>query len=287
MSQRECVYVVGAGFSAGLGFPLTYDLLVRLWDRLDTVHRKDLEKVVRFHHPAFAANSFASFPNIEELLSEMYVNDDLFNASRQYEGNFTRKKLQTTYRDLLLAIAAWFHELSKNVNPAKSKVNWLNLFKKRVLDESAAVISFNWDLVIDELLFHENLDGGSYGFTSGSAASPILLKPHGSLNWFERKVAKSLKEDKRVLIHGSDGKEDAVYAFLRFREPQSKHNRIYDPLIVPPILLKDFKKPVFEALWRKCTATLRQLSGWYSLATRCQPLIFMPNSSCAAAFTTR
>jgi hypothetical protein len=29
------VHVVGAGFSAGLGYPLTSDLLVRLWDRLD------------------------------------------------------------------------------------------------------------------------------------------------------------------------------------------------------------------------------------------------------------
>lgn len=256
MSQRECVYVVGAGFSAGLGYPLTYDLLVRLWDRLHSNLRKDLEKIVRFHHPAFAADKFASFPNVEELLSEMYVNDDLFDASRQYEGNFTRKKLQASYRDLLLEIAAWFHEISKEVNPANSSVNWLNQFKQRVIRENAAIISFNWDLVIDELLFHDKLDGKSYGLTTSSVSAPILLKPHGSLNWFEKDVAKSLKEDKRVLIHGSAGTENAVYAFLRFREPKSKHGRVYNPFIVPPILLKDFKKPVFQALWRKCTATL-------------------------------
>jgi hypothetical protein len=33
-SQRDCVYVIGAGFSAGLGYPLTGDLLFRLWPKL-------------------------------------------------------------------------------------------------------------------------------------------------------------------------------------------------------------------------------------------------------------
>jgi hypothetical protein len=257
MSKRECVYVVGAGFSAGLGYPLTHDLLMRLWDRpLEVNLKKDLEEIIRFHHPSFRADKFTSFPNIEELLSEMYVNNDLFDASRQYEGNFTREKLQNTSRDLLLEITAWFHELSKKVNPTNSHVKWLNRFRDNVIEENAAIISFNWDLVIDQLLFHENLDGGSYGFSTGSTTGPILLKPHGSLNWFEHDPGKSLKEHKRMLIHGTDGNKDAIYAFLRFREPVSKEGRIYNPLIVPPVLLKNFKKPVFKALWRKCTSTL-------------------------------
>ena len=31
---RDAVYVIGAGFSAGLGYPLTKSLLIDAWDRL-------------------------------------------------------------------------------------------------------------------------------------------------------------------------------------------------------------------------------------------------------------
>lgn len=61
MTATATVYVIGAGFSAGLGYPLTFDLLLRLWPRLDQLGkkqlRKDLEKVIRFHYPARVRHS--------------------------------------------------------------------------------------------------------------------------------------------------------------------------------------------------------------------------------------
>ena len=48
-----------------------------------------------------------------------------------------------------------------------------------------------------------------------------------------------------------------VYAFRKFRAPISnKHNKEYTPLIVPPVYLKNFEKPVFQALWKICTRHL-------------------------------
>jgi len=121
MSGRRNVYVIGAGFSAGLGYPLTSDLLVRLWDRIDQELKVGLKKVIGFHHPGFDPKKFTSFPNVEQLLSEMLVNEELFDASRQYEGNFTKADLEDLQRDLLLAITNWFHELSRAVKPQKTK----------------------------------------------------------------------------------------------------------------------------------------------------------------------
>jgi hypothetical protein len=256
MSNRECVYVIGAGFSAGLEYPQLHDLLTGLWGRLEQPLKDDLEKIVRFHHPNFRPNDAGSFPNIEQLMTEMYVNDELFHASRQYEGNFTKQKLQDTLRDLLLAITAWFHELSIRVNPTIAPPSWLRQFKANVLQENAAIISFNWDLILDQLLFGTKIDGGSYGFRPSMGAGPILLKPHGSLNWFEEEHAKFLKEHKRVLIHKSGRAKNAIYAFQEFRNPRTSHKRIYSPFIAPPTLLKNFKKPIFRDLWRNCTSVL-------------------------------
>lgn len=255
MTGRKCVYVIGAGFSAGLGYPLTSDLLVRLWNRIDGQFKTDLEQVIRFHHPGFNPARFTSFPNVEQLLSEMQVNEQLFHASRQYEGNFTKTQLKRLQRDLLLTIAEWFHEISTSVKPSAPRIKWLKDFRDRVTEEQAAIISFNWDLILDELLFGDEIDGTSYGFSGTRTDAPILLKPHGSLNWFEEEQGTFLKSDKREPIFGERDK-DAIYAFLRFRAPVSKHGRTYTPLIIPPVYLKTFEKPVFRTLWNNCTAAL-------------------------------
>lgn len=253
--RRECVYVIGAGFSAGLGYPLTSDLLMRLWERLDLSFGEKLARVIRFHHPGFDPARFSSFPNVEQLLSEMLVNEELYDASRQYEGKFTKANLQNLQRELLLKIAEWFHDLSTAVTPSAPTVPWLKTFRERVHRESAAVISFNWDLILDELLFGKEIDAASYGFSKRATGGAILLKPHGSLNWFEESQGRFLKDKKRTLLFEENG-GDSVYAFREFRAPVSKRGRVYTPLIIPPVYLKNFKKPVFKDLWNNCTVTL-------------------------------
>ena len=254
-NRIDCVYVIGAGFSAGLGYPLTSDLLIRLWDRIDADLRGRLERVIRFHHPGFDPQRFTSFPNVEQLLSEMQVNEQLFDASRPHEGRFTKTQLHNLQTDLLLQIAGWFHEISEGVAPATSKPSWLKIFREQVIAEKAAIISFNWDLVLDRLFFGDTISGASYGFTKSRRVRPTLLKPHGSLNWFEKELGKSLSSIKWVPVFDPDG-SNTVYAFTEFRSPVSRKGRIYTPLIVPPVYLKNFERPVFEALWRNCVAAL-------------------------------
>ena len=254
MDQRNCVYVIGAGFSAGLGYPLTSDLLVRLWDRIDGELAKRLERIIRFHHPGFDPGRFTSFPNVEQLLSEMQVNEQLFDASCTYEGKVTKKQLQDLQTDFLLQVTSWFHEISEIVDPAAPTVGWLAKFRKQVISEKAAIISFNWDLILDQLLFGDAITGASYGFTKNRIKGPLLLKPHGSLNWFERELGSRLKSVKRVPIFDPDGSA-SIYAFREFRAPVSS-KRVYTPLIVPPVYLKNFETPVFKALWRNCVTIL-------------------------------
>jgi hypothetical protein len=70
---REIVYVLGAGFSGGLGYPLTNNLLVDVWDRLEDEPKDRLRRIIEFHHPAFDQNRKTTFPDIEQLLSEIAV----------------------------------------------------------------------------------------------------------------------------------------------------------------------------------------------------------------------
>jgi len=87
---RDGVCVVGAGFSAGLGYPLTKSLLIDALSRLDEEPRTQLRRIIEFHHPYFTMKRKTTFPDIEQLLTEIAVNLDLFDASRPAEGTFFR-----------------------------------------------------------------------------------------------------------------------------------------------------------------------------------------------------
>ena len=252
--QQKYVYVIGAGFSAGLGYPLTGDLLVRFWERIDDRSFRDkLKHVIEFHNPSFNCEEFVSFPNVEELLSQMLVNDQLFDSSRQYEGNFSKDDLADLQRTLLLKIADWFHEISRGVQPSKPHVPWLKDFRDHVQGKNVGIISFNWDLVLDALLFGDRLHQTDYGFHLRPFSAPVLLKPHGSLNWFEHEPGQHIKAERKFMLSVEGGEK--VYAFKKFRAPKSTR-REYTPLIVPPVYLKNFKKPVFRSVWQNCTRFL-------------------------------
>ena len=249
---RDKVYVVGAGFSAGLGYPLTKSLLIDVWNRLEPASQDQLQKIIEFHHPAFTIERKTSFPDIEQLLTEIAVNLDLFDASRPAEGRFKKGYLEKSKEDLLSAIAGWFHDLYDDA----SRTTWLTQFVDRLRQENAAIVSFNWDLVLDQQLFASGLNSESYGLSENLADGPLLLKPHGSLNWYESPQIEKVSEDAHVEIFPNPIPKERIEAFVHPREIKSKVGRRYTPLIVPPTYLKDFSRPIFRQLWRRCTDLL-------------------------------
>lgn len=249
---RETVYVVGAGFSAGLGYPLTKSLLIDVWSRLDKDSRAQLRKIIEFHHPAFTVTRKTTFPDIEQLLTEIAVNLELFEASRPAEGTFTKKQLEGVREELLSSIAGWFHEIYEGA----SETPWLSTIVDRMRRENAAIVSFNWDLVLDQQLFENDLGPASYGLSNDLGSDAVLLKPHGSLNWYEATQIKKVAQRKRIEIFPHKDPKQRIEAFLHPREIKSKVGNRYTPLIVPPTYLKDFNRPVFRRLWNRCTDVL-------------------------------
>jgi hypothetical protein len=249
---RDKVYVIGAGFSAGLGYPLTKSLLIDVWSRLEPAARVRLQKIIEFHHPGFKLVRKTSFPDIEQLLTEIAVNIDLFDASRPAEGRFKKDSLTQSREDLLSAIATWFHELYDTA----CRTSWLSTFVLRLQRENAAIVSFNWDLVLDQQLFSRGLSSKSYGLSDRLADGPVLLQPHGSLNWYDTTQIEKVSEDAHIEIFPNHSVDERIEAFVHPREIKSKVGRHYTPLIIPPTFLKDFNRPIFRQLWRRCTDIL-------------------------------
>lgn len=247
------VYVVGAGLSAGLGFPTIHNLLPKLWQRLKAHGLADgIARIVEFHHPGFDPDDEDTFPLIEALLSEMQANAALFDFSRPGVGRFTREALAERQNDLLQELAEWFHELQAAALARRPA--WLDELVAAMQAEAAQVISFNWDLVLDELLFGPDLDRASYALQpTRTLARPRLIKPHGSLNWYSRSLGAHLPDHKRFSLCGSGDQE--VFAFRPYRAPKSSRRR-YMPLIVPPVYAKEFQSQLSRALWQETVSVL-------------------------------
>jgi hypothetical protein len=249
---RDTVYVVGAGLSAGLGYPLTKSLLIDAWGRRPKDSRQQLQKIIEFHHPDFIRKRTTSFPDIEQLLTEIEVNLQMFDASRPAEGHFTKDQLKQSRKILLFTIASWFHKIYEGATVA----DWLSKIVKRLQGENAAIVSFNWDLVLDQLLYGGKLDSEHYGLSVKLGKGPLLLKPHGSLNWYEGTQLRHVDNIKRTEIFHEEDKTKCVHAFLRPRGVKSKSGKRYTPLIIPPTYLKDFTPSIFQQLWKNCTDVL-------------------------------
>ena len=250
--DKKIVYVIGAGFSAGLKFPTINNLLPSIWERLKAAKiSDDLAKIIRFHHPEFNASSKETFPDIEQLLSEMQANALLFDSSRPATGAFTAQKLGHQRQILLQELAAWFHELQ--VEALKSPPRWLSVLVEQMRSEKAQIISFNWDLILDQLLFGEKLSVSSYGLGKDQGEKVRLIKPHGSLNWFEEHTGRYLKRDKKFKLSGVG--DEKIFAFKEYRAPKSSR-REYMPLIVPPVYQKTFERELFKFLWQETVSVL-------------------------------
>jgi hypothetical protein len=248
---RDTVYVIGAGFSAGLDYPMTSTLLNGVWKKLSTPERKQLRKVIEFHHPEFDSTRPSTFPNMEKFLTEIDVNLELFNSSRPAEGRFTKKQLEEFRDNLLLTVRAWFHDLFEDA----TKKAWLSVMVKRLRQENAAIVSFNWDLILDHLVFEE-IAAANYGLSRDLGKGPLLLKPHGSLNWYQGTQIDVVAASKRIVIFHHKDEQKCVHAFVHPRDIESKSGKRYAPLIIPPTYLKDFRPSIFRQLWKNCTDVL-------------------------------
>ena len=258
--MSDVVYVVGAGFSAGLGFPVTNNMLRYIWDGLDKDFQVKLERVIKFHNPYFKANDILSHPDIETLLTQLDTNLALFQHTRILEGQFEEKELADIKKKVLLQIAEKFHVQQKLIfknlkSPDASNYEWLSEFKTLARKHSATVISFNYDLILEKLFYDHRLSPSSYGF--GKKKQNIILKPHGSLNWFlQSNNSPSIKEDRKELIEASSDNED-VYLFKRYRSPNS--NRLgfdYIPHIIPPTYIKNFDGPIYKKTMQNCVSAI-------------------------------
>jgi SIR2-like domain len=285
------VYVLGAGFSKEAGLPIVGEFFNRTRDSVqwlkDNHHKREAEAVqrvldFRLQAAAAALRVEMDVENIEQLFSLVAAQAD--SSDR-------------LMKDVTLAIASTLEFASRVSQPRMARIqgplgmapppNWpgksnqtggsldlslydlitgtmIGLWDQKSLDTRNTILSFNYDLTIEEALRKHGISF-NYGFSSSSVQrndsghdekSPLLLlKLHGSINWgvhyekiLDPKTTPGSGEE-HVIGMVDLGKLDLYSDFGALSQASQ------EPLLIPPT----WRKVAFGALskvWEKAVEAL-------------------------------
>lgn len=270
------VWVVGAGASASFGAPTT-DRLLDECLRQDTHfrHRELLPKVLDYLYPSVRKRG-----NIEEFMSLL---DTWIQMNDIRNGPLIPTNSLVQVRTLLLKLMK--QVLNQSLNALKSTspfAKWV-----RMLHPGDTVISFNWDVAIEHCI--QEFDKKSLPLRylpSGPHNALTLLKPHGSVNWYEMP-----SEGYEAVDDAHPFRKDwrrCAYADCRetLKFPSKSYGR-RAPVMVPPVNAKVFwsetsnesqrsfekqRDDLFKEIWRGAYNALRNAAEIYILGYSLPPL---------------
>jgi hypothetical protein len=120
-------------------------------------------------------------------------------------------------------------------------------FVRENLREGDTIITFNWDLTLERALEEFPGDPGFLYTYSRSREEKrfSLIKPHGSIDWFERRAIRGRVSDSHV------GSFDRVLCYYpRFDRAENPELIEVPPVIVAPVADKEFKYDFLKRTWR-------------------------------------
>lgn len=287
------VFIIGAGFSAGLGYPTGGTLVPWLVTRL-----AGLPDGATGERPRGNRAARHTLQLIRELLREFFARDltvpptspeaihkelDGLHVTEFFSVAHVLAESPALFRtpvaarggapgltqlyDLLAAAArTFFTDLVHWRTPLPGDVDSL---LGQIDPATDAVVTFNWDEELD-LYFCQRSRAANVAYTLDSwkpgEELTLLLKPHGSINWYD--AARGIANDGGYRIAARDRRlkrfqkrliayEDVDLPLDYFtREPF--HPLACPPAILPPTFAKRFDYPEQQLIWRDVIAVCRQ-----------------------------
>ena len=282
------VYVLGAGASYVHGAPLTDEILWYAITQTGAGKDPRIRQLVTFLKDVFGFQPIVrrktrpacDYPGLVDVLSvvDMAV-DRRESLSQKYDG----RRLREIRRALEFAIfKALDHSLSRQSKTGRSS-RATSVFVQKIRKHHSAIISLNYDLVIDVAL-NRRLGPHQYGTTSlpeeagrlrfvdyglhfrgthpvreGSAKFK-LLKLHGSLNWLHDPASGDVYFGglKKIVGGVFDRRGKASHDLRKFFKARPPG---LEPIMVTPTHLKDLRNVHVVNLWRQAEQVLRDATS--------------------------
>jgi hypothetical protein len=174
-TRNSRAFILGAGFSAGAGIPLTDKLLPRvmetfardcpgLYSRVD-----DYAKTILGDDESPVDYSKMSLQELCTMIEYVELNE--YSGGERWSDAGCREKL---------ALRFYLAKTIANLTPTPATMPPLYLEFAEQLHEGDMVISFNWDVLLEIALMQV---GKRFTYSGEVDGSIKLCKLHGSINW--------------------------------------------------------------------------------------------------------
>lgn len=248
------VFLLGAGASKSWGLPLTNELFpLALTGVKKRESRELIRGFIRYLYPHFRRR-WKNYPPFEEFLSLVDIYLDFADVIKRGHS-FSIEDVARIRKELLLAIPAVLHTARSGA--AHSNVRKFAGF----LHAGDVIVTFNWDLLVEEAL-HDLGKNWEYSLRDDRIC---ILKPHGSLDWFDRKDVAKIKKDLLFPLNEDFGN---IQVFRRFRAPKIP---AVVPVILPPVVNKKIEYKELESIWRDAWLALRHAAEIYVIGYSLPP----------------
>jgi hypothetical protein len=248
------VFLLGAGASKSWGLPLTNELFPLALTKVPKhQNRKLIRDFIQYQYPHFRRR-WKNYPPFEEFLSLVEVYLEFADVIKRGHS-FSRSDVARIKNDLLLATLVVLREAPSQA--ARSRVTKF----AELLQRGDEVITFNWDLLVEEAL-HDLKKEWEYSRRDNAIC---ILKPHGSLDWYDSKRV-SIKRD---LVFPLDENFGRIQVFKRFRAPRI--SRPIVPVILPPVVNKKIVYRELQSIWRDAWLALRHATEIYVIGYSLPP----------------
>lgn len=269
------VYVLGTGFSVQGGIPTLAKFFSKVKEKKDKVDAYNKEEKIE-EETFERILHLEKYGDMETAFSE--ISNDVFDLegfNKEYKLNYKDK--DELIKDFLYTTCRTFH-LCWTDGGREHKCLYQR-FLEKVIKENATLITFNYDLILDNLFFTMGLVP-YYGFELNKEntinydsnrcqlkeSGVTFLKLHGSQQWFKckscgKEFTKIDLEDNwpshRINKDTSSGEECITPECIERAKKKNGH-RFLDYFIVPPLINKDSpEEELLKAGWKIAESKLR------------------------------
>jgi hypothetical protein len=237
------VFILGAGASASCGIAVARDILREAMQRLskrDAKLAKKVHDLLHFLYPGFS-EELANYPNVEDFMNLVEIAKEFHTEDYIESRRWPVARLQEASDIAVRAITEYIWGFMADDDRRRT----LSALVHELVRPGDVIISFNWDFMIDLAL--EDIDENTsprYSYSS-DRGSIVLLKPHGSIDWFQNERLPADKMLRKEMQHRAKG----VSFYPYFQLAENPDLLTYPSFIVPPLSSKKFSG-FLQRVWR-------------------------------------
>ena len=268
--MSDTVFIFGAGVSVQAGGPLMSNFIDIAEDLLQqdafANKSKHVESIFDLldELQKIYSKSKLDLNNIEALFGAVEM---ALTISKL--GKYTIEEIKQLKKNLVFTIVK---TIEKSIrfpfeNSTAKIPSHLGTFSKVIKKfKSASIITFNYDILVDYLLYHHDISF-DYGFSRSQKNNLSLLKLHGSTNWALSNKGEIITVPFDKLSNFftvSENKKNTLIEASNYFLDSVIHNEISEsPFIIPPTWNKSYYQTSLSNVWNNAANALGNAKNIY------------------------